>query len=118
MKKYILLIIIIISFFIKIPKYNELNNIIIIDQITMDCDKKEIILREIKPIKEDNNISYKYKNYKIKTNNLKNTNILLEKKYNKQFFYSRTNKLITNCQNINTIKKELKLNNTKIKELE
>lgn len=120
MKKYTLLItiILIISFFAKIPKYNELNNIIIIDQISINCDNKEITLREINPLKEDNKITYKYKKYKIKTNNLKKINEILEKKYKKQFFYNKTNKLITNCNNINIIKDKLKLSNIKIKELD
>lgn len=92
MKKNILLILLLVaSIYIHmiIPKYNELNNIIIIDKIKIyyDNNDKKIILREIKPQRENNKISYKYKYYNIKTNNIKNLNKELKNKYNKTFYY-------------------------------
>lgn len=102
MKKYtplILLIIISIYIYTKTPKYNELNNIIIIDKITISCNNNQIIkLREIKPQKESNKISYKYKTYKINTNDINNLNIKLKNKYKKNFYYKKA-KIINICKN-------------------
>ena len=68
MKKYILIIILIIlSCFIKIPKYKELNHLKVIDKIVIDCD--ETILREIIPMRDDNGIEYKYRYYTVESIN-------------------------------------------------
>jgi len=61
MKKTIILflILLIFSFLIKQPKYIELNNLHIIDKITIYCDKT--IYREIIPNKDNNGLKYNYK---------------------------------------------------------
>ena len=58
MKKYILIIIIVLllSLFIKVPSYRELNDLKIIKSI--DCDKDYYYLEEVIPIKDDNGIKY------------------------------------------------------------
>ena len=83
MKKYILLIIIfiILSIFIKIPKYKELNNIKIIDKVYVYCDYYK--LREVLLDKDDYNYEYKY--YK-------------EKKINKNRYYIDKAKFIYRCK--------------------
>ena len=60
MKKILLLLIIIISFYV--PKYNELNNITIIDKIIIECrnNNYNITLREKYISKKDKNQKYKY----------------------------------------------------------
>ena len=82
MKKYLILIIIliIISLFIKIPKYRELNNIKIIDKIYVYCDYYK--LREILLDKDDYNYEYKYYN---------------EKNINKNKYYIDKAKYIYKC---------------------
>ena len=83
MKKYIILIsiLILLSFFIKIPKYRELNNIKIIDRIDVYCEYYE--LREVLLDKDDYNYEYKY--YK-------------EKKINKNKYYIDKAKYIYKCK--------------------
>ena len=83
MKKTIILfiILIIISLFIKIPKYRELNNIKIIDRVYIYCDYYK--LREILLDKDDYNYEYKY--YK-------------EKKIDKNKYYIHKAKFINKCK--------------------
>ena len=65
MKKYILIIIILVlSLFIKVPSYRELNDLRIIKSI--DCDKDYYYLEEVIPIKDDNGIEYDKKMHKVK----------------------------------------------------
>ena len=72
MKKTIIIIILlfIISLFIHIPNYIELNNLIIIDKINIDCKNKTINYSEVIPYKDNNTINYKYKEYTYKYNNI------------------------------------------------
>lgn len=97
MKKIILiLIIIIISFYI--PKYNELNNIRIVDKITIECKNNNynITLREKYISKEDNNQTYKYNYFIITTNNMKNIGEISSEKYHKTFYIKKA-KYINKC---------------------
>ena len=65
MKKTIILtiIFIILSLFIKMPKYNEINNIKIIDRVYKYCDYYK--LREVLLDKDD--LTFEYKYYKENT---------------------------------------------------
>lgn len=83
MKKYILLIIIfiILSIFIKIPKYKELNNIKIIDRIYVYCDSYK--LREILLDKDD--LTFEYEYYR-------------EKKIDKNKYYISKAKIVDKCK--------------------
>lgn len=114
MKKIILLIIILIPLlFIKIPKYKELNHLIIIEKIGFDCSNNTIYLKEIIPLKDDNGIEYKYIIHKYNNNF---NSLLKNDKY-----YLNKDVLITNCSkyknssfkkiiNVKNIKKELSKN--------
>lgn len=86
MKKIIMITIILIGYFF-IPKYNELNNIILIDKITIKHidNKYNIILREKYLTKEENNLKYKYKYYYDTIENINNINKL----YNKKFYLKK-----------------------------
>lgn len=72
MKKIILYIIgFTILCFLPNKPYRELNNIPIIDQITITCrDEYHINLREIIPKKKDNSIIYQYRNHTYQGNDL------------------------------------------------
>ena len=96
MKKILLLLIIIISFYV--PKYNELNNITIIDKIIIECrnNNYNITQREKYISKEDNNQKYKYNYYKTKTNNTSNIDKEFYNKYHKTFYISKS-KYINKC---------------------
>ena len=67
MKKVIIigLVLLIPAFFINIPEYKELNNLIIVKTIEVKCTGKEydVKLKEVLPEKEENSVEYKYKNY-------------------------------------------------------
>ena len=84
MRKYIILLLLFcgLSFFVKIPKYKELNHLKIIDKITINCDG--VILREVIPSKDNNGIKYKYKYYK-------------EKKITNKYYTSKA-KIINKCK--------------------
>lgn len=86
MKKIIMITIVLIGYFF-IPKYNELNNIILIDKITIKHidNKYNIVLREKYLTKEENNLKYKYKYYYDTIENINNINKL----YNKKFYLKK-----------------------------
>ena len=83
MKKTIILtiIFIILSLFIKISKYNEINNIKIIDRVYKYCDYYK--LREVLLDKDD--LTFEYKYYK-------------ENKINKNKYYIDKAKFIYKCK--------------------
>ena len=58
---FIIILLFIISLFIHIPNYLELNDLIIIDKIDIDCQNKTINYKEVIPYKDNNSINYKYK---------------------------------------------------------
>ena len=67
MKKILLITIIILELLIiDIPNYVELNNLAIIEEITIikTKDTYKIELKEIIPLKKDQGINYNYKYYK------------------------------------------------------
>ena len=94
MKKVLTIIILlfIASSFIYIPNYLELNELIIIDSININCENKTINYNEIIPYKDNNSIAYKYKEYSYTYENIN------------EFF---------NMKNIYYKKAEIKWNNCK-----
>lgn len=119
MKKYIPLIMILLLplFFIKIPEYKELNNLIIIKTIEVKCkdNKYQVKLKEILPEKEDTSIKYKYKDYEEEGNNLKDIKEKIEESTNKKFYYKKIDYLITNCNNEKEIMKIFNIKEKRIK---
>lgn len=97
MKKIIMIILIIgLLIIVKIPKYVELNNLIIIDQIHVDCrDEYYLKFREVIPKRDNNDITYKYKQYSGKGNNYKD--ILLAAFNDKAYYVPSSVKIITKC---------------------
>lgn len=83
MKKTILLFIIlfIFSLFAKLPKYRELNNLKIIDEVYVYCDYN--LLREVLINKDDMELEYKYHK---------------ERKINKNKYYIDKSKMIYKCK--------------------
>lgn len=99
MKKIFLLIIIILELsLIKIPTYTELNNLAIIEEITIKKDDTNytITLKEIIPIKEDQGIKYEYNYYKEKSVSISKALNKLEKKTKKKLYLNKAKSLITN----------------------
>lgn len=99
MKKILLFSIILIIIFIYfVPKYNELNNITIIDSIGVKKENNyyKVYFREVIPTKVENGLKYTYKIHSIKTNKLKDSISLIEKKHNKKLYLNKVKSLITN----------------------
>ena len=99
MKKtlFIIIFLFIISLFIDIPDYVELNNLVIVDEVY--CKDNNIYIKEIIPIKDNNGISYKYKKYKIKLNDKENILKDIETSINKKAHFKDKDiiKNLTNC---------------------
>lgn len=87
-------------FIVKIPKYVELNSLIIVEGIGVECkdNKYRIYMREIIPLKDDTGIGYKYKIYSSEEeNNLESAYKTIEDKTSKKIFYKDSKYVITNC---------------------
>ena len=106
-----------ILIFIPIPKYVELNHLIIIHKAKIICqnEKYQIELEEIIPKKKDNGITYQYKKYKNSDTNIKKIKKNLSKKETKKFYYQGIKEIKTNCENLEEIKKEFSIKESKIK---
>lgn len=92
MKKYLFYIFLFIPIlFINIPEYVELNNIAVIDKITIKCINNYyyITLREVIPIKDDNGIKYKYKYYKDNGNNINYIINKIDNNTKRKLYYKR-----------------------------
>lgn len=112
MKKIFLTLIIILELLIiKIPEYNELNNIAIIEEISVikQNNKYHITFKEVIPIKENNSLTYKYKEHKIKTNDLTKSLDEISKTTKKRLYLSKTKSLTTNLTYSNKIIKLYKI---------
>ena len=117
MKKYkieiiLLITLIIIRLFIKIPNYVELNNLAIIENIEVEClnNSYKIRLKEIIPIKDDNGIEYDNKYYEEEGKSLKQIKKLFKDKNNKKIYYQRIKSIKTNCKTTDSIKKTFDIN--------
>ena len=112
MKKIILILLIIIELFIiKIPKYEELNNLAIIKEIAIEYkeNKYTMYLKEIIPIKDNQGINYKYKIYKETSSTIKKAYNKIKNKTKKKIYLNKVQKLKTNIKNTNKIKNELQI---------
>ncbi len=99
MKRYILILLILFELVtIPIPKYVELNNLAIIEEIAVieENARYTVILKEIIPIKDDQGISYKYKYYKQTSASIKKAYQTLLNTTKKKLYLKRTKSLITN----------------------
>ena len=101
MKKYLFLLLLLIPLlFIKIPEYNELNNLAIIDRIYISCNNNyNVKLREIIPIKDNNGIKYEYKYYKGNGNNIYSIIKNIDEKTKKKLFYKHVENIYSKCIN-------------------
>jgi hypothetical protein len=117
MKRIILIIIVFIGLiFIKIPKYIELNNLIIVEGIGLECrDEYTLYIKEVIPIKSDNGITYKYKIYENKSNEIDKLFDDIIDNSNKLIFYRDAKYIITNCDSSSIITDKIKLNVNYIK---
>lgn len=118
MRKYIFIIYFIFcSIFlilVEIPNYVELNDLIIVDSIGIDCSNSNTIyIKEIIPIKSDNKINYKYKFYSYSDSNFNNLISGIDNKTSKKLYYDQVKLIITNCSNDIGIKSKKIINTNK-----
>ena len=108
----ILLFLISMSIFFKIPEYVELNNLAIIEGVGVSYNNNHytVYLKEIIPTKDNLGINYKYNYYKEDGKTIKTTLKKLQKKTKKKLYLSRAKFLITNKKTSNKILKDLNLN--------
>ena len=114
MKKIIIQVFIISIFLVlvPIPKYKELNHLILVNKIKIICTNNNIngTIFEIIPIKEDNGVENKEKKYYTKGKSLEELRMNLEKQTNNKFYYKSIKKIKTNC-NIKEIEKTFHIKN-------
>lgn len=112
MKKLIIIIILVASFFIiKIPPYVELNGLAIIEGVGMSYkdSKYTLWLKEIIPLKGENGISHKYKYYKDSGSSVQECYQKIQRKNEKKFYLKRVKFLVTNLKRSDEIIETLEI---------
>lgn len=113
MKKILIIIIVIIlGIFIKIPEYEELNNLAIIGGVAVSYNDKNytVYLKEIIPIKDEQGINYEYEYYKGEGKTIDNALKQIYKNSKKKIYLKRCKFLVTNLKHSQKIIKELNIN--------
>lgn len=121
MKKtfFLLLIVIFLSFFIDIPKYVELNDLVIVEGIGISCgDDYKVYIKEIIPTKDDTGMNYKYKIYDGNFKKLDNFMDIMMNKIDKKVFYKDLKYIITDCDNTSEVRSKLKIKPKYIKHVQ
>lgn len=123
MKRIIIFtILIVLLYFVNIPPYVELNDLIIINKINVICSDGmyKLDFSEILPIRNENGITYKYKSYSS------NYFDEIDKSYDdifeniqKKVFFVKNLKINSNCKNTNILlaffkNKKINTNNVSI----
>ena len=113
----LILVLFIFTFLVKIPKYVELNHLIIVDTIGVECSNNNITLylREIIPAKNDNGINYQYKIYKGIGKSIDNAFDEIDNKTYNKIFYKDSNIILSNCGRDEEIAKYFEINKNRIK---
>lgn len=117
MKKILIILFIVLELsLIKIPKYTELNNLAIIEEIAIEEKDNHytIILKEIIPQKKDQGINYEYEYYQDTSTSISKTIGKIAKKTKKKLYLNKAKSLITNITNSNEIIVELNINPSSI----
>lgn len=112
MKKIILILLVVLgAFAIKIPKYVELNNLAIIEDVGISYQegKYYLYLKEVIPTKDDNGISYKYKYYEGVDEELMDSFKQIKSKTKKKLYLKKIKYLITNLDKTNTAQEVLQI---------
>ena len=113
MKKILIILIIVLELsLIKIPKYTELNNLAIIEEIAIQKNNNSytIILKEIIPKKKDQGINYEYEYYQETSTSITKAINKIKKKTKKKLYLQKAKSLITNKTNSHEIIIELDIN--------
>ena len=113
MKKILIIVVILVVslLFIDIPKYEELNNLAIIDAIGIENDNGmvKLILRELIPTKDDNGIEYNYVYYNSKADTVEEAYKKIKKSTKKRVYLDRCSYLILDNNYTDDVKKKLNI---------
>lgn len=119
MKKYVLIIVIIIfmMIFIKVDDYVELNNLVLVDGIGVSCRDNSYVLfiKEIIPKKKDTGIEYSYKVYEDTNSSIEGAYKNISKEVSKKIYSKEARYIITDCDNSDKITEYFKINPKYIK---
>lgn len=119
MKKYVLIIVIIIfmMIFIKVDDYVELNNLVLLDGIGVSCRDNSYVLfiKEIIPKKKDTGIEYSYKVYEDTNSSIEGAYKNISKEVSKKIYSKEARYIITDCDNSDKIIEYFKINPKYIK---
>ena len=104
-------------FLLPIPKYVELNQLVLVHSAEVYCHQQqyEVIITEIFPKKEDNGVQYHFKQYEKTGSDLNEIKKSLESDEKKKFYYKGLKKISTNCLNSQEIMDTFKVSSQKIK---
>lgn len=105
------------TIFIKVPKYVELNNLILVDGIGVSCRNESytLFIKEIIPTKKETGIIYSYKIYEDTNSNINKAYKNIEKKVNKKIYSKEARYIITDCDKSDKIIKYFNINPKYIK---
>ena len=119
MKKYVLIIVIIIFMiiFIKVDDYVELNNLVLVDGIGVSCRDNSYVLfiKEIIPKKKDTGIEYSYKVYEDANSSIEGAYKNISKEVSKKIYSKEARYIITDCDKSDKIIEYFKINPKYIK---
>lgn len=113
MKKILMImLIIVLGITIKIPEYEELNNLAIIETIGINYNNEiyTIYLKEIIPEKKEQGIKYEYEYYQGEGKSIKNAYAQILKKTKKKIHLKRCKYFVTNEKYSDKAIKELNVN--------
>ena len=119
MKKYVLIIVIIIfmMIFIKVDDYVELNNLVLVDGIGVSCRDNSYVLfiKEIIPKKKDTGIEYSYKVYEDTNSSIEGAYKNTSKEVSKKIYSKEARYIITDCHKSDKNTEYFKINPKYIK---
>lgn len=112
MKKFFLILLIFFELLvIKIPKYVELNDLAIIEEIFVEekSNQYTLVLKEIIPLKDNQGISYKYTYHQATSSSLEKALQQIKNNTKKKLYLTKTKSLITNVKSTSKILNTLQI---------
>lgn len=115
-KLIIFSVFVIISLFLPIPSYVELNDLAIIYGVGVSCEQEEVnlYLKEVIPVKAEQGIEYQYHYYQSSGKDIQLSYEKLNSKIKKKLYLNKAKFLVTNCKTTESIINELRLKDVKI----
>lgn len=108
----IILLVLVLAYFIKIPEYRELNDIAIINGIAVEYDgyNYTVYLKEVIPVKSDQGIDYEYKYYKEQAASIDKAYKEIVSNTKKKLYLKRCKFLVSNLDTTDKIREYFNIN--------